>query len=213
MTRSAIELQLATYVNRPPKTAADVVYVFVKIRKVLEHSNLQNKLWMLTFFCDWLLHAKLDRRGARKILEMFDGKLDRLNLAAPSELCWKDDVLNIFSLDILRNQLLDFLNQNRLPSVWAQDDFVWKEALVFYGEEVRDIPLILTGTRLKHLRKLVITACEPAECIAKANPQYRLWGITWEFTLSDGRTFTVPYTTNIPDRPSTWKTQGIKDSI
>jgi len=208
LTRKAIELQLATYMNRPPKNAAEIVYVFVKIRKFLEHSNLRNKLWMLTFFCDWLLHTKLERNGARRILEMFDNKLERVNPAEPNRLYWKDDVLKILSLDILRNQLTDFLCQNHLPSVWAQDDFAWKEALGFYGEEVRDTPLTLTGAKLKYLEKLVITSCEPAACIAKANPQYTWWGITWEFTLSDGRTFVTPYTANVPDRPPNWKTQG-----
>src|SRR6266704_3269803 len=45
LTRSAIEQQLATYMNKPPECQTEVVYVFVKIRKFLEHSLLMDKLW------------------------------------------------------------------------------------------------------------------------------------------------------------------------
>lgn len=208
MTLTAIEKQLAAYMNRPPTNGPEVVYVLVKIRKFLEHRSLKKQLWFLSFFCDWVLHHKLDRSGAKKILGMFDSQLGNFNPEHPDQLYWQDHVHKLFSLDEWRDELLQFLNQNRLPSVWAQDDFAWNETLRLYSEEVQDTPLILTGTNLKYLRQLVITACEPAECIVKANPQYRWWGIVWQFTLNDGSTFTVPYTTNIPDQPPGWKTHG-----
>jgi hypothetical protein len=197
--------------NRPPRNSPELVYVLVKIRKFLEHSNLKKQFWMLTFFCDWVLHTKLDRSGARKILEIFDSQLGKFNPAEPDKLHWKDEALKTLSLDVLRDQLLDFLNQSRLPSVWAKDEFVWKDTLRFYGEEVRDTPLTLTGKNLKHLRRLVITACEPAECIVEANPPQTWWGLNWQFTLRDGQTFAAPYTTNVPQPPAEWKTQGTTD--
>ena len=143
---------------------------------------------------------------------MFDDQLEK-HPAKPDQLYWKDFPLNLLSLDVLRHEFLEFLTQNRLPSVWAKDDFAWKETLKFYGEEIRDTPLILKGKNLKHLRKLVITSCEPAESIVKANPQYTWWGLKWQFTLSDGSTFSTPYSTNLQERPANWKTQGTIDPM
>jgi len=211
VTQSAIEAQLRELVNKPPANKQDVVYALVEIRKVLEHANQRKALWTLTFFCDWALHTKLDRAGASKILGMLDARLGRFNPAKRDQFDENGMIHEILSLNLFRQHLLAFLTQNHLPTVWAEDQFAWNKTLMFYGDQVRDTPLIMARKdyRFKYLRKLIVTACEPDPAIIKANPGQKYWGLRWQFTLNDGRTFPMGYNSNVPEPPPGWRTQGV----
>ena len=208
--RSAICEKLGPHMNEPPRAEKDVVYALVEIRKVLEHDAEAERLWTLRFFCDWAVHTTLDRGGAQKILTFLDERLGHFNPASPENVDPDGLVHKILSFDLFREHLLEFLTTNDLRAMWAEDDFVWKKFLVLYGEIVRDTPLFMTrrNYEFRYLRQLVITACEPSQAIVQANPGQRFHGFKWEFTLDDGRSFTMPYTSNLPEPPPRWVTLG-----
>jgi len=165
--------------NKPPANEQDLVYALVKIRKSLEHGNQRSTLWTLTFFCDWVLHAELDRAGAKKILDTLDKRLGRFNPARPDQFDPDGMVQKILSLELFREHLLGFLKLNHLPSVWAEDQFAWSKTVMLYGEQVRDTPLVMTrkNYKFRYLQKVVVTACDPDQGIVQANPGERFWGL------------------------------------
>ncbi len=212
MTRNAIAEKLVVHMNKPPADAMDLVYGLVKIRKMLDHERKKKVYWTLTFYCDWVLHTELRGDGARKILTMLDNSLAHFNPAKPKSFDLDGIIQKILSFQLFREELFYFLRSSDLPTVWAEDQSAWNNAVVLYGEEVRDTPLVMTDRdyNLKYLREIVITACEPAEDIVKANPEQKHFGFRWQFTLKDGRTFPMGYTSNLPEPPPDWPMQGTR---
>lgn len=212
MTRDAIADELFPRLNEEPQDKASVVHTFIQIRKMLEHDKKPSDFWVLNFFCDWVAHPKLAGTGARKVLKMLDERLPSFQ-KKPEE--WDPDgmVHNVLSLHLLRQNLLEFLKANDLPTRWAEDDFTWNTVVRFYGQQVLDTPLVIDDQKhtLTYVRKLEIVACEPSKGIVEANPDQKYFGFKWLVTLLDGRTFPFPYTSNIPERPASWPTKGIRD--
>jgi hypothetical protein len=212
MTRSAILEELDSLLNSPPTDRQDVLYALTRIRKILEHDNAKDAYGTLVFFCDWVLHTKLDRAAAQEILTALDMRLGHFVPGKPESIDPDGMVSEILSFGLLRHHLGDFLERNQLPTVWVADQFVWCKTAMYYGELVKDTPLLMSRRdyQFKYLRGLVITACEPAEDIVKANPGQKHSGFRWEFTLSDGRKFKMGHTFNLPEPPPNWQTQGTK---
>lgn len=212
MTRSAIHEELSSLMNVPPSDRRDLSHALSRIRKVLEHDGAKGTSWTLVFFCDWILHTKLDRDAARKVLTTLDERLGRVVPGQPESIDPDGMVMNILSFELFRLTLWKFLGANDLPTVWVADDFVWRKTAILYGELVKDTPLIMSRKdyQFKYLRKAVITSCEPSEAIVAANPGQKYSGFSWEFTLNDGRTFKMSHTFNLPEPPSNWQMQGVR---
>jgi len=49
-----------------------VVYFLVELRKTLERRGLVDDYTALKFYCDWAMHARLDRAGAKEFLKRID---------------------------------------------------------------------------------------------------------------------------------------------
>jgi hypothetical protein len=211
MTRIAVEQKLSRLINDLPKNERDVVYAFVKIRKLLEFERAKKRHPFLSVFCDWLLHTRLDGRGAQSILEILDEKMVQKKWR-PEDEPPDREVFDIFSLDLFRGDLRTFLQANGLPTVWVDDMFAWQAFIVFYGDEVVDTPLAMTRRdgKAHHLTKLVIEACEPSKAIAEVNPHEHFSGFKWALTLNGGHTFVVPHTFNLVAPPVGWKLQGVQ---
>jgi len=212
MTAHAIAKQLGNHMNKEPADGPGLIYALVKIRKVLEHEKKKTAQWTLTFFCDWVLHTKLDREGAKKILDLLDKRIWTFNPARPETIDPDGMVAKILSFDLFREHLQKFLYEHDLPTVWAEDHYAWKKTVVLYGEQVRDTPLVLTRKEFKFrkLKKLVISACDPDEATVKANPREKWYGFKWEFTPMHGPSFVMPHTANFPEPPPNWKTRGVR---
>jgi len=210
MTRNEIAEELFDLMNKPPERKQDVVHALVQIRKILEYDCEKNTA--LRFYCDWALHTKLDRSGAKHILGILDERLGRYRPWSPESIDPDGKVSEILSFNLLQRYLLDFSQRNDLPTVWSEDWFAWQKTITLYGEQVRHIPLVVTRKdyKFRYLQKLVISACEPSKEIAEANSDGDHFGFRWEFTLNDGYTFSLPYTSNLAVPPPGWKTLGMR---
>jgi hypothetical protein len=210
VTRSALHEELSSILNVLPSNRRDLSHALSRIRKVLEYDGARGVCWALVFFCDWILHTKLDRKAARKLLTALDERLGRSVPGKPESFDPDGMVLNILSFELFRQHLWNFLETNDLPTVWVADDFVWRKTAILYGELAKDTPLIMSRNdyQFKYLRKAVITSCEPSEAIVAANPGQKYSGFRWEFTLSDDRTFKLSHTFNLPEPPSNWQMKG-----
>ena len=61
MAREEILEKLQKELNREIRDECQVIYILSRIRKILEISDERSKYKMLNFYCNWALHAKIDR--------------------------------------------------------------------------------------------------------------------------------------------------------
>ena len=190
-----------------------MVHVLVQIRKVLEHDGKPAEYDVLKFFCDWIAHPKLAGPGARGVLRMLDEQLPTF-YGNPADVDPKVVVFKILSFDLLREELLAFLRspENDLPTRWAEDDFTWRTVVQFYGQQVKNTPLVIDNDKyaLNYIRGIEIVACEPVKDLVEANPAEKFYGFKWVVTLNSGDIFSWPYTSTLPNKPTNWPTQGVR---
>jgi hypothetical protein len=88
--------------NLPIDTEPRVLYVLVEIRKILEHENKNSRDNLLIFYCDWVVHTKMDRFQSQKIFDIIN----------------KDGVESsqIISFNNLKAELRTFLEEKDLPT-------------------------------------------------------------------------------------------------
>src|SRR5712692_10366369 len=55
----------------------DLLFFLVNIRKLLERKDLKRDYPVLLFYCDWSVHAAMDRQGAEQMLQSVDELIDR----------------------------------------------------------------------------------------------------------------------------------------
>ena len=214
MTRNAIAEELFPILNEEPQGKHHVVHVLIQIRKMLEHDGNPAQYLGLKFFCDWVAHPKLAGTGARELLRQLDGELPTFDPRNPEGWDPRGVVSKILSLDLLRHELWAFLRapDNDLPTRWVEDEFTWKTVVQLYGQQVQNTPLVIENDKhaLNYIRRVEIVDCEPSEEIVNANPNEKHYGFRWVFTLNDGHTVAFPYTSNKPQKPPNWPTQGLK---
>ena len=101
----------------------------------------------MNLLCNWLLHIELSNSTVGHLLGALDREFRKYNPKRPYEFDPAGIIQDTVSLQIFRNELMEFLGMNDLPTVWVEDIFAWADLLRFYGEEVRDTPLKLSGER------------------------------------------------------------------
>jgi len=85
--------------NLPIDTEPRVMYLMVEIRKVLEH---ENRGGLLRFYCDWVVHTKMDRNPAQDIYD----RISADNVESSQ----------IISFSKLKDELKKFLEDRSLPT-------------------------------------------------------------------------------------------------
>jgi len=144
----AIIRKLTEELNSGITTEAQVVYLLVEIRKLLEQQNEMQAYEYLTFHCDWALHSKLDRRMAQKILTQFNAanvhlkngiELEQL----PTEL--RREMRRISKMKYFEREMSDFLHNHRLPGFTDKRMDGWSHFLHLYAKVISDCPLVISG--------------------------------------------------------------------
>ncbi len=205
--RDAIIEKLTQFLAQSPRREADVVYALVEVRKLLEREGKKKVFKTLTLFCDWVVHVKLDRRGADDILTMLDARLCTLDLSKPQDITPDNVVRQFVSLYLLHEELKRFCAEMKLPNRWTTDWQSWIRCLRFYGNIVLDCPLAVCRQdhKGKYTQKLVL---KTTDVQPEAHDKESLV-FEWEFTFNDGTTFKqshlYSYPTNKwnPSKPTT----------
>jgi len=202
--RDAIIEKLTKILATPPDGEAAVVYALAEIRKYLERERWQPRYQDLVFFCDWVVHTMLDRRGAQNALAVLDARLKDLDLTDPANPGYDLKVHGFIKFDVLRDQLVRFLKETQLPDSWVSHPAVWYTFVKHYAEVVRDCELVLPQARRRgrHFQRVVLTDVH--------NAGQDSFTLAWNFTLTDGTTFPLKATVNCPPLSSgVWR--GIPD--
>ena len=128
-------------------TEPQVVYLMTGLRKLLEQRQEKKKYEYLTFHCDWVLHSKLDRAIAQKILEQFDLANIQLKTGIklhdlPVDL--QREINGISGMEWFREELSTFLAANGLPGLESVRRDDWTHFLHLYAKVVEDCPLVMS---------------------------------------------------------------------
>jgi hypothetical protein len=120
--RDALVAKLRSTLYAGITTEPQVVYVMRSIRKLLEFDGAQHTYPALNFYCNWVLHTKLNGGSAKDVVKIFDDIYgahqanDRPTLNA----LWKKfDILA--DGGSLKEQLNAYLLLNGLPNIVSSD--------------------------------------------------------------------------------------------
>jgi hypothetical protein len=180
-------------------TEPRVVYLLVQARKLLEMMN-DSDFETLKFYCDWVLHVKLDRKGASNVIKLFES-IQKAADEGNAELYQSRSMWlfgQVLSADTFRNQLIDVLSRNEIPADFFTDNANWYEFLHHYGAIIDRVPLELKIRSANEITRVIVTRQEEPPSPAPSNRQF-LFALLWSPFKSDGSPtitqkvdFTVP---------------------
>lgn len=179
-------------------TESQVVYVLVKIRRLLDlerDEGLAREYMSLRLCCNWAVHVKLSHRQAQKIVEMVDAlypKLVRHELVEKE----KNEMSNMFSLRAFRQELNDFLGERCFRTL---SDTEWNVFLACFLNTIEDCPLVCEAKEAKVTdvdQVVLIKEVGDNDRIPDGKPPQILWALSLKgapklmlgqnFTLSGG---------------------------
>ena len=133
---------------------------------------------------------------ARKVLMELDERLRHYDASRPWDIDPDGQVHNFLSSSRFSQELQTCCADASIKATWTQDYQAWRQVARLYSEIVRDCPLSISREdyEFTYLARLEIDNCEPSTVIMEANPGKGYVGWNWKFTINDGRTFNMPFT-------------------
>ena len=176
----AILDKIASAIGGPLKREADVVYVLVETRKFLDFSGNQGYA-KLRFYCDWAMHAKLDRRPAQGVVREADAffqKTLRGTGCSPDE---NDAFERILNLDEFREELRGFMAEYSIPTL-AFDEGNWQSFLSLYARVVEDCPVtcVVPPSPQSLIDTMVIRFAGRSAASIKSEVHTKFFPLDWE---------------------------------
>lgn len=125
-------------------TEPKALYLLAEIRKYLEGCNQRekDKYPNLYFYCDWVLHIKLDRTPAKIILKRFESTLSGINDLEDISNIFKKQEKNFYLFIDLKEELRSFLEANGLPTKLLENSGRWFKFKKLLVEILMDCPLV-----------------------------------------------------------------------
>jgi len=116
----------------------------------------------LNFYCDWAVHAAMDKEGAKRIVRRFD-ELQRINdesrasgIDPTFDQRFKTELDETTELRRFRDQLGAYLIRNQLESSIAADPAKWRTFIEFYAQVVEACPLKCSEPGLRYVEEVII---------------------------------------------------------
>lgn len=180
---------------------AQVVYLMVGIRKIIERDEIDDNYSALKFHCDWALHPKMSRRAAREMLKLFDDahvdlvdqvKLESLPIAV------RRGIDRIAKMTDFEAELKEFLAKYELPQLSAEQRDGWLRFVRLYSKVVEDIPLFASDAvrqraavpalePIKNIASVTVHLDDAKETVKEAGFEDFLYRIRWVIEGKDGK--------------------------
>jgi hypothetical protein len=176
-------------------TEAQVVYLMVGIRKIMEEESSGAAFPYLRFHADWVLHSQMDRNAiAKEILELFDNALPHLKAGVelhklPSR--FKRDFERIIKMERFEEELEAFLQKLDLATLYETRTDGWTFFLHLYCKVIQHCPLVVTGTALNEVAKINVWLEEAIKTIKHEYGEEMPYKVNWDVTDSKGGQGTV----------------------
>ena len=138
MTESQIVAKLRTAVSREPTSEAEVVYILVQSRKLLDDVKHDDPHFALKLYFHWALHVDLTGRDTtlpflRKVDEFVEFALLDTNFAAQHHMFKEFGFFTSF-----RQLFGEFLSSMSLPTTLCEEDQWWQQFITLYANVVED---------------------------------------------------------------------------
>jgi hypothetical protein len=148
MARNAIIEKLEGHLREDIRTEAAVVYLLVELRKLMEHDKSKSQFPVLNFYCNWVVHTKLDASPiADKIIRLFDDMqaymVSAKNAPAPIK-----ELKSLLDQSSLRAELWKMLKRVGLPAApICGSTAAWNSFQRLLGAVIEDVPLLIHKER------------------------------------------------------------------
>lgn len=142
--KSSILEKLSKELSGGIDTEPKVLYLLAQIRKYIDeyYPDEEEKPLILYFYCDWVLHLKMDRIATKRILRRFESVLsDDRNLKETSKVFILQEK-DFYLFGTLRDELQDFLESNGLPENLTTETRQWTRFRKLLVEVLMDAPLV-----------------------------------------------------------------------
>jgi hypothetical protein len=166
MGRHKLVDKIEDELNKGITTEAQVVYVLVEVRKLMEITDQSAKYPVLSFYCDWALHSRMDRSGALRILQYFDTYCDKCIRDPIEGAELSTEIDGIIGGEHFREELAAFLKSVHISAILELPQ--WFVFLELYSRVIIDTPLTIRrqrkGTKVNapvtitHLKSIVVKA-------------------------------------------------------
>jgi hypothetical protein len=150
MQRIKILEKLANEIRKDIHDECQVVYILSLIRKILEIDGQETEYKLLNFYCNWVLHSKMNRKSSTNII---------LNLLGKGVDCQKSGKENVdqiksndpefFKLSSFKQELCRFLKNSDLSTKAV--DKRWPSFRIMLLEIIKESPVTFTSNNLRQL--------------------------------------------------------------
>lgn len=141
-----INLELSNGIDTEPK----VLYLLAEIRKYIDRCSKKekNKYPNLYFYCNWVLHIKMDRTPAKTILNRFESLFSSTKNQKEMSNIFKKQEKDFYSFVDLKKELLDFFKVNDLPTKLLENSNRWFKLKKLIVKILMDCPLVNEGGKV-----------------------------------------------------------------
>ena len=148
--KSAILSKLSQELNSGIDTEPKVLYLLAEIRKYIDRcsESERNKYPNLYLYCNWVLHIKMDRTPAKRILNRFESVVsDTKDLKEISKIIIEQEK-DFYSFVSLKEELKTFFERSGLPTTFINSSGRWFKFKKLLVEILIDCPLVNEGRKI-----------------------------------------------------------------
>jgi hypothetical protein len=176
----------------------------VEIRKLIECEE-DGRYPVLTFFCDWILHDRMDRKNARAILWEFDTAIDDLRSGRLGVPAVVKRLSPLISLETFQHDLFIILGQHGLDTELIGKLSRLGTFLGLYVDIISKTPLRTDDPSLRFLNNIHITKSREPVAPSTGQGETFVFGIQWSLRKDDVEALSFCNEIWLPKNPSRYK--------
>lgn len=144
--QSAILTKLEDELNQSIDSERQTLYILAEVRKYIEEYEKHNSAQYenLYFFCNWVLHVRMDLPRSQKYLQKLEnnlGSLDKMNVKDIAKTFYRKNG-SFYLFEDLRRELKLFINNHSLPSELVEKDSSWYKFIFHLVNILMDCALV-----------------------------------------------------------------------
>jgi hypothetical protein len=144
--RHAIVEKLDLLISNGIQTEAQVVYLLVEVRKLLEMQQRKHEFEALVFHCDWVVHAQLSGATAQYYLSHIN-RMQHSNVTGELHADEWEEVAPLIGAQRFHEDLRTVLRLEGISSAVCDEPSKWTSFMSLYGAVISDVPLTITRLR------------------------------------------------------------------
>lgn len=177
MTNQIVE-KLNTILTKEKFSEPIVVYAMAGIRKIIEQEETPDRWKNLRFYCNWVLHHKLEKDSARQFIKPFEEIYQGIKDGTKSALY--DEAAEISMFTAFKLEMSSFLKHFNIHNFTENRD-VWQKFKLNYSSVIADCPLEAKNNNENDIIKKIIVTVQKTEMDGQ-----QVFIINWNITPKQG---------------------------